>query len=410
MDVIARDITSNYEECEIKGISIDRSNYKLYLMQYIASNEIHVSYAKSIIRKIASNKLFRSSDACLQIVNSGYTEEIFKDIAQDIYTTLIELIDKDDCYVDRRLDKYYIVFAPTFDKEGQENGNAYKYLYQRIQRTLDSFSNVRQCTKKGKDGKAIPISIINYDGLYIEEGENPIEYAITSNNPNYINAIAYNGGFTDLINNQDFTALLSYIRRQVKEKRYLVIEKVVIGLIKGMKNAEIVEKANLSIDTVKKARQEIKELYSKAKNAGLTIDIDNSNKDYMWGNKTGIDNYSNGYTYIGQYSRNELDKPIYQDVKKVTGKSFISMNYSDTFYDRNSKISSYVPSIGCIELSEGITTNTHDSYQIRQEGKKVYSKHNGCIEVWNYIKDDNGYIISKELLRTYPIYKGNERK
>ena len=363
--------------------------------------------------------MHQNNNACMQIVKEGFRSAIFEDIQQEIFITLMVLVNEGKCFID---DSHLIAFTMVKVNEGKENErlqSTYIELYRTIGRTLQKYSNIdTHYIKKEVDGQIvrIPISIVNYDAIATMEDKegNTLEYMITSGNPVYTKALVYNGCIDDLINNDSFISLMKFIRKEVTESRYNTLLKVLKSMLQGETIEQCSKNNILSIDKVKKARQELKTLYKKALAKGIEINI-SKQESKTEGIKEGIyyTTESLGYTFTGKYTRNWKDKPIYKDVKKVfCGGSGISGNYN-TSYNPVYKCSSYIPTIGAISLismddsNKGKDFNASNSNFDVKEGKKVFNinKDKGIIEVWNYIAD-NGYIYSKELLRTYPIVKG----
>ncbi|MCR5453192.1 MAG: hypothetical protein K6F00_11250 [Lachnospiraceae bacterium] len=401
---------------------------KDFLINYIGNNNIYKVISKSIVRKIASNKADRNNTSCLEMLKANFKHEIFEDIAEDIFICIYELIQEDKCYINK--ESRLITFDTYITEDGKEK-SYYLELYKSVRRTLTMYSNDKQHYLRRKiDGKdtLIPISVVNYDALATtEDGNgNTLEMLVSKASPLYVQSTVYNGDLEDIYNNDDFFTLMKFIKERVTEKKFDIIKKVVVGLLKGMKSETIATTYDISIDKVKKARQDIKAFYSMAKENGLEIELEKHSNKSMFGVKesASISCERIGYSYIGKYCRDkETDKPYYKSVNKSYDFSkyyrkalnnpyksfyFNSSYAEDTKADFKSK--DYTPLFGSLEMADVKEINdkkdfTSNEIEFRY-GKRVYTfnKKDETLEVWNYIAED-GYIYSKELLRAYPIYK-----
>ena len=421
-----------YDWSEVKEVEKDIPSFdivcneqeycsKEFLIEYIARNKINISYAKSIVRKVASNPLHRNSNSCLQLVKDGYSHMLFEDIAEDMLIVLMELISDGKCFLEKENGMNFIRFDTHIINEGTEKEKEQSYyveLYKSLGRTLKAYTNTNQhFIKKKVDGvvKTIPISVVNYDAIATQEEDNTItlEYMITTSNPNYLKSATYAGGIKDVIENDSFLALMAYFKAQVTANRFKTLSNVIKSMLLGETIEECAKRYDYTLSKVKKARQEIKELYQKAVLEGF--EISKSNDDYNDGLKIGnncyyeflgvnlsIPNNSRKYFTLYKHTMKDLKKHFY-----VTGIAY------NTSYNPVYKCSDYIPSIGAISLISMDDSNknkdfnaSNSSFDVK-EGKKVFNvnKDKGIIEVWNYISE-NGYIYSKELLRTYPIAKG----
>lgn len=224
---------------------------------WIARNNIHVGIARGVVKSIANKPSYTKAGipfwtstalACQDIVKSAWTQTILEDIEQDAFVTLITLIDEGRAWYDESENK--LAFQESIDSEGKRT-TAFSEVYKSIHRTLQAFSNP-------KTGNEIVLSDLVYTD---ENGEG---YSITMDNPLYtaLSALQYDGGLKGIIADGRIVAVMKYVKEHTTAKKYAVIVKVVEGLLLGMKYDEISSKYGLSLDTIKRVRRELKDLYA----------------------------------------------------------------------------------------------------------------------------------------------------
>lgn len=275
----------------ITPIEIDKKVVNISTMNDVLENEVHIAIAKSIIKKIGGMvtigkdgelKPHRSGNACLDIINSGFTQEIFFDICQSIAETLINWYANDSCFGVVKVADNKLVFDTYSNKNGIEK-SYYNKLFGVVESVLYDFSN-HSVNNKGV--------IINIDSIIVDDdGE---QFSLSNKSTRYLKNISYDGAIGGVIRRADFKSFIDFVEKSklisdTKMKSFLM---VICGLLDGMNSDEIANYYNLGVATVKRRRVDIKNVYDEWIKNGGKIDISNNKDDVWYGNVVIVGNGS----------------------------------------------------------------------------------------------------------------------
>lgn len=263
---------------------------KEILTSAIAVCGTHTMIAKSIIKKIASvpegQAGFRGMKACLDIVNSGYTQAIYEDIESEIYIKCMELVKAGLMVWDR--DNKRLVYGTITTKKGTEK-SAYVEFYRVVSKVLYDNS------------KASSADIPIFDMIAMRDDGSSV--SISRDNANYRIMASEGVDISDVIIRNDIQSFLEYCKGVLTDKMYARLYKVFCYMVEGFKQVEIADILEVSIDTINKDVSKMRGLYNEWKEgAGIRIvKRDNDNKSYMRtqaGYMGGYRILKAGYNYI----------------------------------------------------------------------------------------------------------------
>lgn len=285
-------------------------------LNYIYTNNIHIAIARKTIKRIASLTrvtrdgktipAFRQYASCMDIINSGYTQPITQDIEQAIALELLTLVNGAHLSLAYDIDTHsqVLAFAVRGKKrranaddndKPQEIVSYYLNMYTCVQSTLADYK-----TKQANDGV-----ITNIDAITSDKAINATFTRTIDNekrvymNSAYMHYTIYDGGLNDVIKRHDVDKFWEYVASATSSKKYTTLYNVFCGTIAGYKQEKIADIYNYSIDIVKKARADLRMIYSNWKKAGYSIELssDGSN-NLMYGTTTATSYINSGKANI----------------------------------------------------------------------------------------------------------------
>ena len=101
------------------------------VLEYIAELSIHKKFAHSIVESIANNQKHFCNSSCMDIVKSGYTQDIFEDIQTEVYLALDKMYREKKVWLENNELKF-----ETFPDKNNKPVPYYVKLYHTVYETL----------------------------------------------------------------------------------------------------------------------------------------------------------------------------------------------------------------------------------------------------------------------------------
>lgn len=246
--------------------------YKEDVFNYLEKKGILTKVSKRVTFKLSQGMVVtkdgvktlvsdRTAEICYKIVISGYQDTIFDDIQQEVNLTIYNLLLEDKIALNPS-----DILSFGFHRKIRKDGTIqYKSVY------LDLFTTVRRLLDNYKDGSTnysiIPIAdCVSWD----EDGNS---HSISNNNTSYRKLIARQWDIDtetadkmqSIISRDDIRDFFFQLKKDLKPAKYSRLCTVFAGLLQSLTGDEIASRNNLSIDSVKKARVELKNLWNQYK-------------------------------------------------------------------------------------------------------------------------------------------------
>lgn len=191
--------------------------------------------SKGIVKSIAiSDRYIAGKEACIQIVNNHYTEEIFNDIQQEIMLTVCQLAENGGLYINEGNVGFYGTFAK---------------LYKAVYRTLVNFRNP-SVTRQHE----------NLATIVENDGEKITDYIIALNGKNAVTTLAKTANIDDIINNQTLKEFIRFMKVN-DSSHFDKCFQVLCGRLQGTSFDEIGKKYGFSKRTAERTMNHIKMIY-----------------------------------------------------------------------------------------------------------------------------------------------------
>lgn len=383
-------------------------------LNYIYTNNVHIAIARKTIKRIASLTrvtrdgrtipAFRQYASCMDIINSGYTQAITQDIEQAIALELLTLVNDAHLSLAYDIDTHaqVLAFAVRGKKrrasaddndKPQEIVSYYLNMYTCVQATLADYK-----TKQANDGVITNIDAIASDNAINATFTRTIDgEKRTYINSAYMHYAIYDGGLNDVIKRHDVDKFWEYVASATSNKKYTTLYNVFCGTLAGYKQEKIADIYNYSVITVKKARADLRTLYSNWKRAGNSIELssDGSN-NLMYGTTTATTYHNSGKANIDYIASRDnshftTNKPI-DNVKQYMSRrdtlagatlahslanSRIEYTSADIKQAKADKLAYYTNKRATIALTSDNTSNT--SVNTDNNDYSMYNKYSDIL-------------------------------
>ena len=225
-----------------------------FVSEYVARNYYEVP-AISIVKSVArSEGYIAGKEACIQIVENHFQEEIFQDICQGIQEEI------------QRLVKGYMVEI----KDGQVHflKDTFGRLYGAMYRVLSEYKNPSVTRRKE--------TVVS---VYVDkEGNKTDEMIVALNRQNAVSTLAKVSNIDDLINNQSLVEFIRFMKRS-DASHFDTCFLVLSGRLQGLTFEEIALKYGFSKRTALRYMDRIRMIYHEFDSEMVTVHHTASNDD-----------------------------------------------------------------------------------------------------------------------------------
>jgi hypothetical protein len=227
------------------------------VLEWVARASIHHAIATSIIRTMARGR-DRNAATCQNIINHGgrydairgrftWNDAIYEDVATSVFMAIMDLYGRGlVTYNDGRLE-----FGEYVNTKG-ETKPAYNLIYKAVRDCFSEFATAYDTSGK----------LVAYDAMVMDEDHTDHTETRAANSYMTDVARAYDGNMDSVLNRQDVSEFLEYMRANMEHATFDACYTVFCGLICGDKQSEIALAMGVSQPMVAKRIHKIRTMYA----------------------------------------------------------------------------------------------------------------------------------------------------
>lgn len=298
---------------------------------------------KGIVKSIAiSDGFVAGKEACIQIVNNHYQEEIFSDISQGIMVSICEIVKVGGLYINNG----HVGFYGTFPK-----------LYKAVYRTLVNFRNP-SVTRQHE----------NLATIVENDGEKITDYIVALNAKNAVTTLAKTANIDDIINNETLKQFIRFMKVN-DESHFDKCFQVLCGRLQGLSFDEIGKKYGFSKRTAERTMSHIKMVYKLFDKDMVTLHNSTSETDgctYRYSDSTASGSYTFRYS-DGQHYQTDVYTEEFLQGYLAKHRYFFRSRYSGGYQDNDVR---YIDNTAKYQSEKHIYQTTTGKTVVYIDGKR----------------------------------------